>query len=29
MLSNQKITKINLRLYDKIAILGHQHAKNI
>lgn len=29
MLSNQKITKINLRLYDKIVILGHQLAKNI
>lgn len=29
MLSNQKTTKINLRLYDMIVILGHQHVKNI
>ena len=28
MLSNQKTTKINLRLYDMIVILGHQHVKN-
>ena len=29
MLSNQKITEINLRLYDMILIFGHQHVKNI
>ena len=29
MLSNQKTTKINLRLDEMIVILGHQHVKNI